>query len=116
MATDARSLQIKKSRKFWMRWRVRLGYPVAVIFLLLARPFPRSIVIGGLVAAFGLLVRGSGAGHLGEVDRLAAPGPEAVPRNPLFLGSPLLAAGFIIAGYSLWAALIVGLYFAVFYY
>jgi protein-S-isoprenylcysteine O-methyltransferase Ste14 len=116
MATDARSLQIKQSRKFWMRWRVRLGYPVAVIFLLLARPFPRSIVIGGLVAAFGLLVRGSAAGHLRKDEQLATTGPYAVTRNPLYLGSSLLAAGFIIAGYSLWAGLVVGLYFAVFYY
>jgi protein-S-isoprenylcysteine O-methyltransferase Ste14 len=116
MATDARSLQIKQSRKFWMRWRVRLGYPVAVIFLVLARPFPRSIVIGGLVAAFGLLVRGSAAGHLHKDEQLATTGPYAVTRNPLYLGSSLLAAGFIIAGYSLWAGLIVGLYFAVFYY
>jgi protein-S-isoprenylcysteine O-methyltransferase Ste14 len=116
MATDARSLQIKQSRKFWMRWRVRLGYPVAVIFLVLARPFPRSIVIGGLVAAFGLLVRGSAAGHLRKDEQLATTGPYAVTRNPLYLGSSLLAAGFIIAGYSLWAGLIVGLYFAVFYY
>ncbi|HTA51997.1 MAG TPA: isoprenylcysteine carboxylmethyltransferase family protein [Candidatus Acidoferrum sp.] len=116
MATDARSLQIKQSRKFWMRWRVRLGYPVAVIFLLLARPFPRSVVIGGLVAAFGLLVRGSAAGHLRKDEQLATTGPYAVTRNPLYLGSSLLAAGFIIAGYSLWAGLIVGLYFAVFYY
>jgi protein-S-isoprenylcysteine O-methyltransferase Ste14 len=116
MATDARSLEIKQSRKFWMRWRVRLGYPVAVIFLVLARPFPRSIVIGGLVAAFGLLVRGSAAGHLRKDEQLATTGPYAVTRNPLYLGSSLLAAGFIIAGYSLWAGLIVGLYFAVFYY
>ena len=116
MATDARSLQIKQSRKFWMRWRVRLGYPVAVIFLVLARPFPRSIVIGGIVAAFGLLVRGSAAGHLRKDEQLATTGPYAVTRNPLYLGSSLLAAGFIIAGYSLWAGLIVGLYFAVFYY
>jgi protein-S-isoprenylcysteine O-methyltransferase Ste14 len=116
MATDARSLEIKQSRKFWMRWRVRLGYPVAVIFLLLARPFPRSILIGGLVAAFGLLVRASAAGHLRKDEQLATTGPYAVTRNPLYLGSSLLAAGFIIAGYSLWAGLVVGLYFAVFYY
>jgi len=73
-------------------------------------------VIGGIVAAFGLLVRGSAAGHLRKDEQLATTGPYAVTRNPLYLGSSLLAAGFIIAGYSLWAGLIVGLYFAVFYY
>ena len=44
-------------RKFWMRWRVRTGYPVAVIYWLLASPTPRWIAIGAVVAALGLLVR-----------------------------------------------------------
>jgi len=116
MATDARSLAIKQSRKFWMRWRVRLGYPVAVIFLVLARPTPQSIGIGGIFAALGLLVRALAAGHLRKDEQLATTGPYAVTRNPLYLGSFLLAAGFIIAGFSLWAGLLVGLYFGVFYY
>jgi protein-S-isoprenylcysteine O-methyltransferase Ste14 len=116
MATDARSLEIKQSRKFWMRWRVRLGYPAAAIYLVLARPFPRSIGVGALIAAFGLLIRAMASGHLRKDERLATTGPYAVTRNPLYLGSSLLAAGFIIAGYSLWAGLVVGLYFAVFYY
>ncbi len=114
--TDSRSLEIKQSRKFWMRWRVRLGYPVAVVFLVLARPIPRAIMIGGLVAAFGLLVRGLASGHLRKDEELATTGPYAVTRNPLYFGSAFLAAGFIIAGHSLWAGLIVGVYFAVFYY
>ena len=99
-----------------MRWRVRLGYPVAVVFLVLARPIPRAIMIGGLVAAFGLLVRGLASGHLRKDEELATTGPYAVTRNPLYFGSAFLAAGFIIAGDSLWAGLIVGVYFAVFYY
>src|SRR3984885_12612932 len=114
--TDLRSLQIKQSRKFWMRWRVRFGYPVAALFLVLAKPTPRSILAGGLVAAFGLLVRAAAAGHLRKDEQLATTGPYSVTRNPLYLGSAILAAGFIIAGYSFWAGLIVGLYFAVFYY
>ena len=114
--TDSRSLQIKQSRKFWMRWRVRLGYPVAVVFLVLTKPDPRWIAIGGIVAAFGLLVRGAASGHLRKDEELATTGPYAVTRNPLYLGSAFLAAGFIIAGHSAWAGLIVGIYFAVFYY
>src|ERR1700691_4098215 len=114
--TDSRSLQIKQSRKFWMRWRVRLGYPVAIVFLVLARPIPHSIVAGGIVAAFGLLVRGAASGHLRKDEQLATTGPYASTRNPLYLGSAFLAAGFIIAGDSWRAGLIVGIYFAVFYF
>jgi len=115
MADDARSLEIKRSRKFWMRWRVRLGYPVAIVFLVLARPIPQSILVGGIVAAFGLLIRAAAAGHLHKDEQLATTGPYAVTRNPLYLGSAILAAGFMIAGFSWWAGLIVALYFAVFY-
>ena len=115
MADDARSLEIKRSRKFWMRWRVRLGYPVATVFLVLARPIPRSILIGGIIAGFGLLIRAAAAGHLHKDEQLATTGPYAMTRNPLYLGSAILAAGFIIAGFSWWAGLIVALYFAVFY-
>jgi protein-S-isoprenylcysteine O-methyltransferase Ste14 len=114
--TDARSLAIKQSRKFWMRWRVRLGYPVAVVFCAIATPVPRAIVIGGIVAAFGLLVRAAASGHLRKDEELAVTGPYASTRNPLYLGSAFLAAGFIIAGNSWLAGLLVGLYFAVFYY
>lgn len=115
MADDARSLQMKQSRKFWMRWRVRLGYPVAIVYLLVARPIPGSILCGGIVVAFGLLIRAAAAGHLRKDEQLATTGPYSVTRNPLYLGSAILAAGFIVAGYSVWAGLIVGLYFAVFY-
>ena len=99
-----------------MRWRVRLGYPVAVIFLVLAKPIPHSIVAGGIVAAFGLLVRGAASGLLLKDEQLATTGPYASTRNPLYLGSAFLAAGFIIAGDALRAGMIVGVYFAVFYY
>jgi len=103
-------------KKFWARWRVRTGYPIAVIYWLLAAPTFRSIVIGGIITAFGLLVRGSASGHLRKDQELATTGPYASTRNPLYLGSAFLAAGFIIAGHSWWAGILVSAYFAVFYY
>ncbi|MGH9561349.1 MAG: methyltransferase family protein, partial [Terracidiphilus sp.] len=72
-----------------MRWRVRAGYPVAVLFWIFARPSYRSIALGGIIAAFGLLVRGLAAGHLKKDRELAISGPYAVTRNPLYLGSSL---------------------------
>jgi hypothetical protein len=109
-------LCVKEQRKFWMRWRVRVGYPIAAIYLVLAAPIPRSILFGGIVAAFGLIVRAAASGHLRKDQELTTSGLYARTRNPLYLGSAFLAAGFIIAGYSWWAGLLVGLYFAVFYY
>jgi protein-S-isoprenylcysteine O-methyltransferase Ste14 len=103
-------------RKFWMRWRVRLGYPVAIIYWLLATPTWRSIAYGTIIAAFGLIVRGAAAGYLRKDRELAVTGPYALTRNPLYLGSAILAAGFVVASHSWIAGLLVSLYFGIFYY
>ena len=103
-------------RKFWMRWRVRFGYPVAIIYWLLATPTSRSIAYGTVVALFGLIVRAAAAGYLRKDRELAVTGPYALTRNPLYLGSAILAAGFVVASHSWIAGLLVSLYFGIFYY
>jgi protein-S-isoprenylcysteine O-methyltransferase Ste14 len=103
-------------RKFWARWRVRVGYPVAAIYWFLAVPSASSILIGGFIAAFGLLIRALASGHLRKDQALATSGPYAYTRNPLYLGSALLAIGFLIAGRSWLASVIVAVYFVLFYY
>jgi protein-S-isoprenylcysteine O-methyltransferase Ste14 len=103
-------------RKFWMRWRVRTGYPVAVLFLALAAPTARAIAIGAAVAFLGLAIRAYASGYLRKDRELATTGPYARTRNPLYFGSAILAAGFVIAGNSIWAGGLVALYFGVFYY
>jgi len=100
---------------FWTRWRVRVGYPVALAYLWLASPTWKFIAAGGAIAALGLFMRALAAGHLRKWEDLATSGPYACTRNPLYFGSALLAAGFAVAGHSwLGAALIAG-YFAAFY-
>jgi protein-S-isoprenylcysteine O-methyltransferase Ste14 len=103
-------------RKFWMRWRVRTGYPVAVAYLFFATPTIRSLAFGAIYAFIGLLVRGAAAGHLHKDQVLAISGPYSRTRNPLYLGSAVLAVGFIIAGDSWTSGALVGAYFIVFYY
>jgi protein-S-isoprenylcysteine O-methyltransferase Ste14 len=107
---------MSRPRSFFMRWRVRLAYPLALAFWLLAVPTVRSIVIGAMVAAFGLFIRGVAAGHLRKDQELATTGPYARTRNPLYLGSAFLAAGFAVAGRSWLAGALVAVYFAIFYY
>jgi protein-S-isoprenylcysteine O-methyltransferase Ste14 len=99
-----------------MRWRVRAGYPVAVIYWVLARPTPGSISIGGLIALMGLFIRGAASGHLHKDQQLATSGPYAHSRNPLYFGSAFLAAGFAVAGHSWPAGVLVVTYFGIFYY
>src|SRR6202161_4298446 len=99
-----------------MRWRVRVGYPVAILYRILAKPTLHWIAIGAVIAGLGLLIRAAASGQLRKNEELATSGIYSVTRNPLYLGSAILAAGFIIAGHSVWAGLLVGVYFCVFYY
>jgi len=100
---------------FWIRWRVRIGYPVAIAYLIFAKPTARSLMIGGMVGVIGLAIRAWAAGYLRKHERLAMGGPYAFTRNPLYFGSVILAAGFVVAGWSIWAGIIVAAYLALFY-
>lgn len=97
---------------FFARWRVRLGYLLAMVVLFLARPTPVSILIGGLVGAVGLVIRAYAAGYLHKQEILTISGPYAYTRNPLYFGSSFLAAGAAIATHSLWSAALLLIYFA----
>jgi protein-S-isoprenylcysteine O-methyltransferase Ste14 len=65
-----------------------------------------SIVIGSSVAIAGLCVRALASGHVEKNEVLATSGPYAHTRNPLYLGSIILAIGFLIAAKSWWLPLI----------
>jgi len=103
------------ARSFWVRWRVAAGYPLALLALWLARPSWKSILIGGAIAAAGLLFRGAAAGIVRKGRELATSGPYAWTRNPLYFGSAVLAGGFGVAAMSWIVAALMAAYFAVFY-
>jgi protein-S-isoprenylcysteine O-methyltransferase Ste14 len=100
---------------FFVRWRVRLGYPLAIAVLFFARPQPRSILCGALVGLVGLALRAWAAGYLHKQEVLTVTGPYAYTRNPLYLGSAVLALGVAIATRSWISSLLLGVYFTVFY-
>src|ERR1700757_3609659 len=90
--------------KIARRIRVPLGFALAALYLWLARPTLRSILIGGALVIPGLLVRALASGHVQKNEQLATSGPYAYTRNPLYLGSLILALGFAIAARSAWIA------------
>jgi protein-S-isoprenylcysteine O-methyltransferase Ste14 len=100
---------------FFVRWRVRLGYPLALAVLYFSRPTPRSIFLGALTGVIGLGVRAYAAGYLHKQEVLTVAGPYAHTRNPLYFGSAILALGAGIATHSWISGFILILYFAVFY-
>ncbi len=97
------------------RWRVRLGYPLAILVLCVSRPVPRSILYGAILGAIGLFVRARAAGYLHKQQVLTVTGPYAYTRNPLYLGSAILTLGAAIAARSWIAAAIMCVYFALVY-
>ena len=101
--------------EFSKRWRVRAGYPVALVCFWAARPVPKWLAIGAGIAVCGLVLRAAAAGYLRKHEQLSTSGPYAHTRNPLYLGSTLLAAAFAAASHSLIVAVILAAYFAVFY-
>jgi protein-S-isoprenylcysteine O-methyltransferase Ste14 len=100
---------------FFARWRVRLGYILALVVLWLARPTLRTIVLGALVGFIGLCVRGYAAGYLNKQEVLTVTGPYSRTRNPLYFGSSTLALGAAVAMNSVWAAALLLIYFALVY-
>lgn len=100
---------------FFTRWRVRLGYPLAIAVLWFAHPTPCSIAVGAFVGALGLGIRAYAAGYLHKQEVLTVTGPYARTRNPLYFGSAILALGVAIATRSWISALLLLGYFALFY-
>jgi protein-S-isoprenylcysteine O-methyltransferase Ste14 len=98
------------------RWRVTLGFLLGAAYLLLSRPTIKLLIAGGAVAAAGLAIRAYAAGHLAKNQRLATSGPYAYTRNPLYLGSALMGAGFAVAGGSWILALACLVLFAAIYW
>jgi protein-S-isoprenylcysteine O-methyltransferase Ste14 len=97
------------------RWRVRLGYVLAVFVLFFARPTPEYVAIGAAIGLVGLWLRAYAAGYLHKQEVLTVTGPYAYTRNPLYLGSAILASGAGVATKSWISAAILVLYFAVVY-
>jgi protein-S-isoprenylcysteine O-methyltransferase Ste14 len=77
--------------------RVPGGFLLVIAFAWLAAPTPQSLLLGVPVSILGLLLRAWAAGHLSKNQELAASGPYAWIRNPLYAGTLLVAAGLVIA-------------------
>lgn len=103
------------SSKSWLqRARVPLGFVAAGLYLWLARPNPTTLGVGATIALAGVLVRAWAAGHIVKNGRLATTGPYAHTRNPLYVGSLLIACGFAVIA-SPWLLLVVIVFWTVVY-
>jgi len=82
------------------RIRVPLGFVFATLYVWLSHPTWRSIILGSSIAVTGLIIRALASGHVRKNEQLTTTGPYAYTRNPLYLGSIIIAAGFTLASRS----------------
>jgi protein-S-isoprenylcysteine O-methyltransferase Ste14 len=97
------------------RIRVPLGFAFAAFYLWIARPTWISLLAGTVVAVPGIFLRALASGHVKKNEELTTSGPYAYTRNPLYLGSLIMAVGFAIAARSLWVLLVMLVMFVAIY-
>jgi protein-S-isoprenylcysteine O-methyltransferase Ste14 len=97
------------------RIRVPLGFIFAIVFVWIAKPSRNSLIAGALVMIPGLILRALASGHVQKDKQLTISGPYAYTRNPLYLGSLIMGAGFALAARSWWIVALMLLMFAVIY-
>jgi protein-S-isoprenylcysteine O-methyltransferase Ste14 len=93
------------------RLRVPSGFLLVAIFAWLSHPTATSLAIGLPVSVAGLLLRGWAAGCLAKNMQLATGGPYAYTRNPLYIGTLLVAAGLVLAARNPLLAILFALVF-----
>jgi protein-S-isoprenylcysteine O-methyltransferase Ste14 len=111
------------SRQWWWqrvarRIRVPLGFLTAAVYLVeVVRrpPHPTAIAWSLAMILPGLALRAAASGTVKKNQELTVTGPYAYTRNPLYLGSALIAAGFAVALLSWPVALLLAFGFAAIY-
>jgi len=109
---------ISRWQRIARRIRVPLGFLAAALYLFeLWRRAPRPAAVSWslLLVVTGLWLRAYAAGYVKKNRELTVTGPYAYVRNPLYLGSMLIAAGFALALLSWPVALVLALGFTAIY-
>jgi protein-S-isoprenylcysteine O-methyltransferase Ste14 len=109
---------ISRWQKLARRIRVPLGFLTAGLYLyelMHGNAHPAAVAWSLALVLPGLWLRGYAAGYVKKNRELTQTGPYAHTRNPLYLGSMLIAAGFAVALLSWPVALVLALGFAAIY-
>jgi protein-S-isoprenylcysteine O-methyltransferase Ste14 len=105
-----------KGLKFVQRFRVFAGFIFSVVFLVFARPTWLTLIVGVSIALIGLGLRAWACGHIQKVRELDTSGPYSYTRNPLYLGTSIIALGFGIASGVWWLALLAFVFYVSIYF
>ena len=105
----------KRYSEIAARLRVLLGFVLLLLYAAFARPTPSRALAGAAIALGGMVLRTLAAGYLDKNRKMATGGPYAYTRNPLYLGTALVAAGFALAGGLWWMAAVLALFLVAIY-
>lgn len=97
------------------RLRVPSGFLLVAAFAWFSQPAAWSLATGLPISVLGLILRAWAAGCLAKNQQLATGGPYAYTRNPLYLGTLLVAAGLTLASRSIGLAVLFAAVFAFVY-
>ena len=109
---------ISRWQRIARRIRVPLGFITAALYLFALwrrAPLPAAVTWSLALVLPGLWLRAYAAGYVKKNRELTQTGPYAYTRNPLYLGSMLLAAGFALALLSWPVALVLAIGFIAIY-
>jgi protein-S-isoprenylcysteine O-methyltransferase Ste14 len=102
-------------QKIARRIRVPLGFVFAGVFLWLAQPTWKTMLLSLLLVVPGVWLRAYAAGYVRKNAELTRTGPYAYTRNPLYLGSMMIAFGFAVAAASWIILTVLAVLFTVIY-
>ena len=109
---------ISRWQRIARRIRVPLGFLTALLYLYqlwLRQPHLSAIAWSLLLVLPGVWLRAYASGYVKKNKELTQTGPYAYTRNPLYLGSILIAAGFAVALLSWPVALMLTAMFLIIY-
>jgi protein-S-isoprenylcysteine O-methyltransferase Ste14 len=109
---------IARWQRIARRIRVPLGFLTAGLYIFdLWQRAPRPVAVAWSLALVlpGLWLRSYASGYVKKNSELTVTGPYAHTRNPLYVGSMLIAAGFAVALLSWPVAVVLAAGFAVIY-
>lgn len=89
-------MNIKNRLKRWFKLRFFITYPFGLFVLLFCSPTKESFSAGIGFIILGLIIRLWANGYAIKTHKITTSGPYSVVRNPLYLGTMLIAAGFMI--------------------
>jgi protein-S-isoprenylcysteine O-methyltransferase Ste14 len=112
--TETIDWKSKYARLVIGRTRFAVGWAFALILIFSARDFPNWY--GTLIVFLGASFRFWSSGYIRKDSRPAVGGPYGLTRNPLYLGTYVMAIGAALAVSNYWLLILVTIIFAAIYH